>query len=86
MTGINDHPLQAFCGTCRFVGTDGDHGEILTCDIEYVSNTADEERDLIDSVDQWIQQGERGPCPGWMPSFYADQRSLDELDKYLNKR
>lgn len=70
MTDINDHPVRAHCPTCRFAGSDGYLGEITTCDIEYIDDTAD--RDLLDQIDLWVRKGEVGACPGWQPADWTN--------------
>lgn len=67
--GLNDHPLRAACNTCRFAGTDGDFGEVATCD------AGDED---TDDINDWAAGGYAGPCPAWRPGGYVDQRSLDD--------
>lgn len=74
MTGLHDHPLRADCSTCRFAGSDGEHGHIKTCD------AMPEQRDddtLFAEIDLWLTCGEAGPCPGWQPRDLCDELSID---------
>lgn len=73
--GLNDHPLRADCSTCRFAGTDGDMGQVLTCDAQ-----AEHDDDIDPVIHRWVTGGEVGPCPAWQPGPFCDQRSADDFD------